>query len=765
MPNIKPKAWLPTMCSVVITGMAATASLGTDADSIWHHIRDGQCGDGPMPAIESSVPTDATGGEARPLPTQYRPDLPRASRYLRWTTEQALLDAGLANSNIFPPTRRCAVLGTTLHGIRAGGHYLRTNDPADLRTFLAGSISDQALDGLNIQGGSITTCSACSSSLSAITLGITLLESHQVDVVIAGGYDTISEYAWGGFNSLRLIATDAVRPFCRERNGMKVAEGYGIVVLERFDTANDRGARIRANIAGWAESADSHHLTKPHPQGVGALAAIERSLQRAKLSTSDVDMIAAHATGTPDNDASEYAALAQMFGTDLRRIPVIGFKSFLGHTLGAAGAVELVLSCKAIEDQCVPAIPGVAANEVEYADLNLSVGKTKTARVRATLNMSLGFGGANECVILSNPTTPPHISSEQTRPITHACITGISMVLPNTFGHADFMSIMTPQDGESTPPVTGDINEEQLHSYIQTRRVRRMSLPVRLALAAAQMAIEDAEMCDHPNTLANACAILGSTHGSVQYCHDYYNQIVQQGALAANPVLFAEGVPSAASAHVSTTLGIKGSCQTIVGSMTAGLDALALAAMRISSGDADTVLVVASEESSLHVDRAYNEVPSNGLPGNRTDTEFASAAGSVAILLESPAAAALRGVDPYATVAETAWACSPSTKQGGPAASIASVLRRLPDPGPVFQSNHQSWMHRAELLGIRRADAFCGGCPAARYSGNLFSVAPLVNLASTLARVPQSPRCTLACADISGAATAVCIEHGTRRLA
>ncbi|HZW05669.1 MAG TPA: beta-ketoacyl synthase N-terminal-like domain-containing protein, partial [Phycisphaerales bacterium] len=256
---------------VVITGVAAAACLGTDADSIWRGVLAGTCGMAPMPAVESPLPPGSIGGQAAELPTHYRNDLPREARYLRWTVEAAMRDAGVTPTGE-RRARTTALLGTTLHGIRAGGRYLRTNEVQELKSFLAGATAKLALSGLGIEGGMLTTCSACSSSLGAVALGVTLLESGAADVVIAGGYDAMSEYAWAGFNSLRLIADGPLRPFCRGRTGMKVAEGYGVVVLERARDAASRGARARAMIAGWGESADAHHLTQPHPQGEGALA-------------------------------------------------------------------------------------------------------------------------------------------------------------------------------------------------------------------------------------------------------------------------------------------------------------------------------------------------------------------------------------------------------------------------------------------------------------------------------------------------------------
>ena len=153
---------------------------------------------------------------------------------------------------------------------------------------------------------------------------------------------------------------------------MKVGEGYGVVILERARDAATRGARILARIAGWGESADAHHLTKPHPQGNGALSAMRTALARAGVTAPDISLITAHATGTPDNDAGECAALSSLLGPHLSAVPVVALKSRLAHTLGGAGAIELILSVLAIRDQMRPTTANVALADIEYPDLNLS---------------------------------------------------------------------------------------------------------------------------------------------------------------------------------------------------------------------------------------------------------------------------------------------------------------------------------------------------------------------------------------------------------
>jgi 3-oxoacyl-[acyl-carrier-protein] synthase II len=203
---------------IVITGAGLITPLGLSRELTWQAVLRGQCGMGPMPAMESVLPPGADGGQAPDLPEDFAPDLPREARYLRHTILQAMQDAGIAERLPCDPARAGIVLGTTLHGMRSAGQFLRASDPTFLKDFSAGSVLQNATQALPFSGPAFTTCSACSSSLGSIALAMTLLRAGGLDLVIAGGYDTISEYVYGGFNGLRLVSPGPLRPFGRIRH-------------------------------------------------------------------------------------------------------------------------------------------------------------------------------------------------------------------------------------------------------------------------------------------------------------------------------------------------------------------------------------------------------------------------------------------------------------------------------------------------------------------------------------------------------------------
>ena len=759
--------------NIVITGAALATSLGLTRQATWSAVRAGKCGMGPLTALESPLPPEKNGGQALDLPADYRPTDPREVRYLAWTIAAALKDARVASASPYPSHRCGVMLGTTLHGMRAGGDFLRTGSYDPLRSFLASHTLQRACAGFDLDGFAATTCSACSSSLGAIALAVMLLQAGECDLVVAGGYDTISEYVYGGFNSLRLVADGPLRPFAKDRQGMKLAEGYGIVVLERASDAKRRGASVLAVILGCGESADAHHLTQPHPQGDGAARAIAAAFDSAAVSADDIDLIAAHATGTPDNDAGEYAAFSRAFGDRLGEVPVVAFKSHLGHTLGGAGAVELILSAMALNDGVIP--PCANDDEPEFAGLNLSRGREKPAKIRATLNTSLGFGGANTAAILSRSggTSKPR----QERDV---LITGIGVVVPGAVGNDAFVARLAQPHEPCWSADTGAIPEADYLDLLNARRVRRMSEYVKLTLAATALALKDSKL-DQLANYGDACSvILGSAHGSAEFSATYYGEIVKQGLIGANPVLFAEGVPNSAAAHLSLMLGLKGGCQTIIGSRTSGLDALHLAALRIRAGEWDRAIVGAGEEYNSIVNGAYGHcglyAGGNGGAGGvepAKERGFVTGSAAVTFVLESRESATARGATGRGVVMGGA------NFRGRPNESVESacrVLEKLQSPRAVLTSTSGTWVDRAEAAALRRAAPAAVASTLYGHVAEHFSASPLLAVAATLltGRLPRmlqpvrdlrtsdgtesADRFAAICTDFTGCASGVLIE-------
>jgi 3-oxoacyl-[acyl-carrier-protein] synthase II len=237
---------------------------------------------------------------------------------------------------------------------------------------------------------------ACASGTNAVGHAFQLVRSGLHRRVLCGGYDALSEMVFAGFDSLQASTPECIRPFDRNRTGLVLGEGAALLALEEMESARQRGATILAEITGYGISTDNHHLTQPHPSGIGPRQAMERALSDARRQPGEVDYINAHGTATAFNDATEGAAIAQLFGGE---VPVSSTKSMMGHALGAAGAIEAVFSILAVRRQFLP--PNIHFTELDPAwSLNIVANTARDARVRCVVSNSFGFGGTNASIVI-----------------------------------------------------------------------------------------------------------------------------------------------------------------------------------------------------------------------------------------------------------------------------------------------------------------------------------------------------------------------------
>src|SRR5947207_4428520 len=236
---------------------------------------------------------------------------------------------------------------------------------------------------------------ACASGTNAIGHGFNCVRSGRYQRVLTGGYDALSELVFVGFDSLQAATPERCRPFDRERSGLVLGEGAAILALENFESAEERGATILAEIIGYGISTDNFHLTQPDPSGIGPRQAMEAALQSAGIEASEIDYVNAHGTATRFNDASEGRAIAELFNG----VPVSSTKGMMGHSLGAAGAIEAVISLLAIQNQLLP--PNINFRQGDAGlDLNIVGNSARAGSVRTVLSNSFGFGGTNASIIL-----------------------------------------------------------------------------------------------------------------------------------------------------------------------------------------------------------------------------------------------------------------------------------------------------------------------------------------------------------------------------
>jgi len=296
------------------------------------------------------------------------------------------------------------VIGTTSGGMSFGEAFYKAQverrRPRERPMWLANYLPQKAVldaqEACGLTSPSQIIANACASGTNAIGHAFALIRHGECRRVLCGGYDIISEMVFVGFDSLQASTPEKIRPFDKNRTGLVLGEGAALLALEEWESARKRGAPILAEITGYGISTDNHHLTQPHPSGIGPRQAMERALTDARRTPGDIDYINAHGTATAFNDATEGAAISQVFGG---RVPVSSTKSMMGHALGAAGAIEAIFSLLAIRHQFLP--PNIHFQEPDPAwPLNIVANESRAARVRRVVSNSFGFGGTNASIVM-----------------------------------------------------------------------------------------------------------------------------------------------------------------------------------------------------------------------------------------------------------------------------------------------------------------------------------------------------------------------------
>lgn len=424
---------------VAITGLGLVTPLGNDAAATWQALLAGRSGVAPITHFDASGFPVRIAAEAKAFDPRHAIEDRKLLKFAHRShalalaaAEEALRDAGI-RPQASDATRWACVVGSGKTGLGFGeltevhrhcapdGHFhpdrLLTDgfamDPLAFCRSQTGAGLSLLLQRFGIRGYASSVHTACASGSQAVGTGMKLIRRGAADYVLAGGFDSmIHPIGLSSFCLLGALSTDnetperASRPFDATRNGFVLGEGAGLLVLEAWDAARRRGARIYAELAGDGNSLSSYRITDSHPSGDGPIQAMRQALAAAGVRPDEVDYLNAHGTSTLMNDRSECAAVRAVFGSHAGQIGVSSTKSLMGHLIAGAGAVEAAVCALAIHHGVLPVNANLAARDPE-CDLDFVRGQPRTRRIRVALSNSFGFGGSNSCLALRNPDEVP----------------------------------------------------------------------------------------------------------------------------------------------------------------------------------------------------------------------------------------------------------------------------------------------------------------------------------------------------------------------
>ncbi|GAA3829153.1 hypothetical protein GCM10022226_57470 [Sphaerisporangium flaviroseum] len=641
---------------VVVTGLGIICAIGRDPAEFWQRLTSGQGGLTPIEdegfavfeaRYAGQVPDEWIDGR---LPGSDAA-LDRTARLALIAARQAVEQAGLAYEDL-DGERSGIILGKCQATPDVAGCYQPMHRTEDV-----------VAERLGIRGPRILVSTACAAGGNAVGLAKDKILTGEADVVLAGGVDPLLFGTYAGFAGLQALSTGPCRPYSHS-DGLNLGEGAAFLLLEPLDRALARGATPLAEVAGYGLSADAYHATAPDPTGRGGASAVRRALADAGLTPDDVDYVSGHGTGTPANDAMEAKVMRVVFGPRAGEVPTSSIKSFVGHTLGAAGAVEAVAAVLALRHGTAPPTIGFDEEAVPK-DLDFVPNVARKMPISTVVSNNYAFGGNNVSLVL---TTPRAQRDHDEFPRREAVITGLGPVSGLGVGIGELAeAVVTGRQAVGRSPSLDG------RTFAPRSLWRHMNNLSRMAIAASRLAWEDAELKLPRKELDDVGLVFATGAGSAESTGGFDESI------AVNPnkpavLSFSNVVLNATGGAVCQTLGLRGPTTTICNGGASASIALDCALEMIRAGKAKVVLVVAADET-------VEQVPPDATvsPYDRRYLSTVPGSAAVAFLVESARHCAERGGRPYARVLGTGHAGAGGDDGREP---IARALTRLPEARP-----------------------------------------------------------------------------------
>lgn len=406
---------------VVVTGLGALTPIGNNIEEYWNALVNGKSGGAPITYFDTENFKTKFACEIKNFDFKSYFDrkeirkLDKFSQYAIVASDEAIKDSALDLEHI-DKQRVGVIWGAGIGGLETFQEEVKNfangnGTPRFNPFFIPKMIADIAPGHISMRNGfmgpNYTTVSACASSANALIDALNYIRLGYSDIIVSGGSEAaITQAGMGGFNAMHALSTrndepaTASRPFDATRDGFVLGEGAGALVLEEYEHAKARGAKIYAELVGGGMSSDAYHITAPHPEGIGVIAVMKNCLQNAGLQPQDVDTINTHGTSTPLGDVAELKAIGEVFGEHAKSININSTKSMTGHLLGAAGAIEAIASILSMRNSIVPpTINHEVVDENIDASLNLTLNKAQEREVNVAMSNTFGFGGHNACLL------------------------------------------------------------------------------------------------------------------------------------------------------------------------------------------------------------------------------------------------------------------------------------------------------------------------------------------------------------------------------
>ncbi|WP_280499322.1 beta-ketoacyl-[acyl-carrier-protein] synthase family protein [Nocardia cyriacigeorgica] len=632
---------------IVVAGIGAVTSQGRGADRMWQGFLDGHVAIEEVRSLDLTGHSTAIGGEVRPWRGEagHAESLDPAVQFALAAAAEAIADARLRPPDDVGATRWGVAVGTCNGGLgTVEKTWLADRDgrAADWQQYLMiqPQIIAEALSAeFGLRGPVLSVNTACAAGAHAIAHAVEMIRIGRADAMLVGGTDAFNATVFAGFHSLESLSPIPPAPYSKDRRGLSLGEGSGMLVLVEHSVAVAAGAPILAEVLGYGLSADGHHPTAPHPEGAGAARALTAAFAATGVTPADVSYVNGHGTGTPKNDSAESSAVRRAFGPAAEKIALTSVKSMIGHLLGAAGAVEGIATVLALRDQIAPPTAGFTGPDPKCG-LDAVPNSARSLPMDVAMSNNFAFAGANATVVFGREGRPASPIPEPA--IDRVVITGVGIILPGATTAGELLDAYrsgTPA-GYDNPELalsTLDFDAAAALTAKQRRRMDRLGI---LAVASSRMALDDGRLDPEAVDADRIGVIVGTGLGPVESLEQFTVPVLESGVTSANPAVFPNTVYNAAAGQVSMVLGVRGPTSTLTAAHAAGATALGVAHDLLRIGAADAALCPAVDALSPYAMRAYRRMP---VFADAPSRGYRLAEGAVTLLLERESVARARG--------------------------------------------------------------------------------------------------------------------------
>ena len=621
----------------VITGLGLVCAIGNDTEECFRAALDGKSGIADAASFDTTECYSHKGAEVKLTDEELA-----GGKYDRTTAlgikaaGEAIRDAGI-DMDSEDASEIGVLLGSCIAGAACVDKYYNQKeagekgDPNDILSISATVIAGNVADYYNAGGITANIVNACAAGTLSIALAIDLIRGGKGEIFLAGGCDSFSSLAYAGFHALRALSPSDCSPF-NHSDGITLGEGAGVLVVESYEHAVKRGAKIYCDVLGSGVSSDAYHITAPRPDGEGQMSVITRAVKNSGLKFTDIDYVNAHGTGTAKNDESEFLSLNTLF-KDNKDLYVSSTKSMTGHCLGAAGAIEAVITVKALTEGKLPPTTGYSEEDLKVleeksGDINFIANKPVQREINYAMSNSFAFGGNNASIVFARDPNILNLSC----PKQNLYVTGIGIVS----GEYD----------EAKGDFIAKLDTETFKNYgIKSAFLRKLDRLSQLQLLSGIRALEDAgvTVTEENEGIIGIC--IGTNDGPMTEIANFQKGIIREGIEKGSAFAFPNTVYNAAGGYLSIATGIKGYNVTIANGYQSGLQSVCAAAGAIMFGYESIMLASGTDECTEIDDEIYSDLGLTGEGGMKLGE------GSVTCVIEKDSSAAERGAKRYAKIA------------------------------------------------------------------------------------------------------------------